>query len=115
MKLEALRALYEAVKAGRKLSPFDFLHAFGPSASAKQCNYWGAASRGDMNAALALMPAVLPDALVSSMDQDSNRRWYVTLTDIRGKFLAHDGADTPARALLLAILDVLIAIEEGKG
>jgi hypothetical protein len=71
--------------------------------------------QGDMNAALAFHEAVLPDALVSSMDQDSRRHWYVTLTDVRGQFLAHEGASHPAVALFLADMAALIAIEEGKG
>lgn len=116
MNLEALRALYEAMKAGTAtLSDF---RAVWPGSkyydAAETKSAYRAARGNDMNAALALMPAVLPDALVSSMDQDSRRRWYVTLTDIRGKFLAHEGADTLARALTLAILAALIAIEEEK-
>jgi hypothetical protein len=85
MNLEALHALYDAVKAG----------------------HWG-----DMNAVLALMPAVLPG--------------YIALCDTTGfaQVWKYESEAThtfselvpgqPARALLLAILAAVIAIEESK-
>lgn len=108
-RIAKLIALRDAVKEGRVIQACDAVEAF-PMRAVKACK----ASQCDMNAALAFHEAVLPGALVSSMDQDSRRRWYVTLTDIRGQFLAHNGASHPAIALLLADITALIAIEEEK-
>lgn len=112
---DALRALRDAVKAGTantdhlcEVWPADDLNAWRLN-----CHAWQA-NAGSLDAAHALHKAVLPNALVSSADQDSARRWYFTLSDISGAFLSHEGADTPARAWLLAILEALIA-QQGAG
>ena len=115
-RIAKLIALRDAVKEGRVIQACDAVEAFPMRADDMALPWLDAckASQCDMNAALAFHEAVLPGVLVSSMDQDSRRRWYVTLTDIRGQFLAHDGASHLAVALFLADMAALIAIEEEK-
>lgn len=109
MNLEALHALYDAVKAGH----WDVVAArdcFGMSKRPYYTAY--CASRGDMNAVLALMPAVLPGYIAlcdttgfAQVWKDESEATHTFSELVPGQ---------PARALLLAILAAVIAIEESK-
>jgi hypothetical protein len=112
-KLDDLRALYEAVKAGTLCAgelcisgeDLALIEAVFPMNDTDELpELVGMAMDGSIDAAHAMMKALLPDALVFSADQDSVGRWYFTLGSIRGDFLSHEGDADPARARLLAII-----------
>lgn len=110
MKLEALRALYEAVKADRSNLERNALAVFGDMEAAMGVV---PATYGSVDAALALKDALLPDAEVDRITQSKAlKRWTVILGI--GSHISRGDADRLARALLLAILAALIAIEERK-
>jgi hypothetical protein len=111
-----LQALYDAVKAGA--DEIDMLPAF-PDV---QHRNWIALilTPGDiraMGAAIALQKAVLPEWLMVEMSEGDKStyidNWVVVLgrREEDGIGLAEASARDPARALLLAILAVLIAQE----
>ncbi len=124
-RIDALRALYEAVKAGEARSdwmpwidPTDRTRGLLPYRFAD----FPAAYFGDLNAALALHEAVLPGWFFCI----ANNSAFVTKPD--GPMIVpfdwdgdmgqyHAEATTPARAWLLAILAALIdqAEKAGKG
>ena len=120
----ALRTLIEAVEAG-KWSPFYAVTALGSDRlkiDAKR------AFDGSVDAALALMEAVLPGVPVALHDMTldylgaqgwvakinwPHTVWQPTFT-APGPFAYEGRADTPARALLLAILKAVEATTAGK-
>jgi hypothetical protein len=113
-RLEALRGLYDAVKAGTAED-----HHFYAVWSASGPDWFIAsraidASSGSVDAALALIEATLPGWLVIAMGQDSRRHWYVSMTEYPGIGFSRENHKQLATALLLACLAALIAIEEGK-
>jgi hypothetical protein len=112
-KLEALRALHDAVKAGEWADKSDVQNfwrhcevAIIDDARALWIDAWNAYN-GSLDAAHALHKAVLPGWGWSVQDCGSPWALVVRIDT------AHDErGDTPARAWLLAILSALIAQEE---
>jgi hypothetical protein len=107
-----LQALYDAVKAGT-LPTFPVSYAaLGESAHTADRAY-----HGSLDAALTLHRAVLPDWVVENLGNvciDGTGGWNVRIVahDYLETFCHGVGqSDTPARALLLAILAALIAQE----
>jgi hypothetical protein len=129
-RLEALRGLYDAVKAGT------FPHASigigggrkRPTINGVDADFFDAARdayKGSVDAALALIEATLPDWTVNSLHQNRypdngmkpDGTWTCLLFAATPRAFLHQEqkAANPAAALLLATLAALIAIEEGKG
>ncbi len=107
-RLDALRALYDAVKVGTATAN-DFRAAF-PSAPHEQhtsVKAWraGKAYDGSVDAALAFIAGTLPGF---SYEIQSGPLCYARIG------FHHDYAAHPATALLLAALAAHIAQEEGK-
>jgi hypothetical protein len=106
-RLDALRGLYDAVKAG-KWEPDTARTVFGTQKDPYYTAYRAAA--GSVDAALALFADKLP-GWWCELRISTRPRAVIGYTGSK-----HDEqADTPAAALLLACLAALIAIEEGKG
>ncbi|MDE4176374.1 hypothetical protein PXK01_19635 [Phaeobacter sp. PT47_59] len=112
-RLEALKELAAKVEAGT----WDEVSEAFPLPALTFPNF-GRAYHGSLDAAKALHDALLPASwIVFSIDQDSARRWYVTLSDTTGRAgtIPHTGhRSNPARAWILAILRALIAQEESE-
>jgi hypothetical protein len=108
-KLDALRGLYDAVKAGEVIQSTDAVAVFPMDALAQRLPWLDLckASQGSVDAALALIAATLP-GYVWAAGPDYAGLFY-------GRRSHLESADTPATALLLANLAALIAIEYGKG
>lgn len=106
-KLDDLRALYEAVKAGTATDFRALLtDSNDPAERAKHCGWASGAYRGRLDTAHALMKATLPDAT-----------WWrrpdgVMCISIPNCLTIFTGEDPdPARAWLLAQLAALMAME----
>ncbi len=110
-RLDSLRALYDAVKAGT----LDY-DAFCPMWHQDGlCVEADNAYEGSLDAALALHNAVLPGWLMVEMSEGDEseyiNNWVVVLgrKEDEGGHLVEGNARTPARSWLLAILSALIA------
>ncbi len=123
-RIDALRALYEAVKAEETLTT-QFAAVFSNAGFTEAI----AAYSGSLDAALALHEVVLPGWLVGTMCQlldvgddmeytGTASDWMVNLARCDGTMrIDSEIAATPARSWLLAIIAALIAQAEkaGKG
>jgi predicted RNA polymerase sigma factor len=113
-RLDALRALYDGIKAGR-----DTIDLYPAFPEIEHRNLIALALLPNdlraVGAALAFIAATLPGAIVDLIAQDDRRRWEVVLVNSAFKFLAHEGQQEQlATALILAGLAAHIAEEEGK-
>jgi hypothetical protein len=112
-RLDALRALHDAVKDGMATS--DHFGAVWPPRASNTCllNIWGArAYNDDLNAARALHDAVRPGWAVNRISENrSFNRWTVEIGH-KAKYCI-GRSDKPARAWLLAVIASLIE-EEGE-
>ena len=112
-RLEALRALHETVKAGDATAKH--YRACWPGYMGSDTPYALNAARaadGSLDAALALMKAVLP-GWDYPIDNLQRIKPLAFVTDDGGPEFVGEAAD-PARALLLAILAALIAQAEAQ-
>lgn len=108
-KLDSLRALQAAVKAGTATDFRAILSDDDPPAErAKRCGWSASAHKGNVNSALQVFDALFP-----------GHHWELEENDDLGfmaRILVDDwhlaDAASPARALLLAILAALVAQEE---
>jgi hypothetical protein len=110
---DAIRALREAVEAGLEPSR-DEWRAIFPDLPDEDDDYPRnhmafAANQGWVDAALALMKAVLPGRRVLQFCELWSGEWLVRLEHKHDLPLAASMSDTPARALLHAILKALEA------
>lgn len=112
----SIRKLREAVEAGTW--PADFRAADIGVYGVTTMSMYEAFS-GSLDAALALMQAMLPGWMVAGIHQQDNGSWWCELregyiTSYSRVVIAPDNfsADTPARALLLAILKAKEATDE---
>jgi hypothetical protein len=118
-RLEALRGLYEAVKAGGYPDRQTEVMAFYLGGSIADCNAWANLARtanyGSVDAALALIAATLPGWAWGRWS--NGHMWVTDNVDNADRFTTSKGyhQDNPAAALLLACIAALIAIEEGNG
>jgi hypothetical protein len=111
-RLDALRALYEAVKAGKR---DDAVFAACGISPTQECQYLAVAlNPGDLRAvgaALAFIAATLPGWAWDVSDNGEAALW--PRDDLPGNWPIRGIArDNPARALLLAGLAALITREE---
>lgn len=110
-KLEALRELLEKVE-----SDLDTAHhhakAFPSESAGGHCTWHDShkASSGSMDASLSLFDAVLPGW---ECGFDSAGMTWVKQPGLRSSFRTHTKSN-PSRALLIAILEALISLEESK-
>lgn len=110
-KLESLIALLDAVKAGD--IPDDTETGAFKALGFAQMSRARSAYIGSLDAALALHNAVLPGGEVDNAYQSRSLGSWTVKIGLLDK--QHKGvADTFARAWLIAILEALIAMEEGK-
>ena len=118
MNLEALKALAEAVEAGRDDSE-KWRPAFGNGAYRAMRSF-----HGSLDAALALRDAVLPGWRVKQLHQFEAGHWIAGIYHPQGEdwpkwtmYPCFEAVNAnPARALLLAIIRALIAqAEKGEG
>ncbi len=108
-KLEALRALHDAVKAGGKRNAALGVNALFPYHQGRRALR---AYDGSLDAAHALHKAILPGWVVAEIAQDAPMAWAVRLGHVSELRETADGTDScPARAWLLAIISALIAQE----
>ncbi len=106
-KLENLIALRDAVKAGEYPDFCPIWHDDG------YCVHASGALCGSLDAAIALHNAVLPGCEVDNVYQSLSLGSWTVKIGLLDK--QHKGvADTFASAWLIAILEALIAMEEGK-
>jgi hypothetical protein len=120
-KLQALIELRDAVKAGdgagfRRANRAVFstpCQDMELQLREERCRH---AYKGSLDAAKALHEAVLPDFRLSGMHQKyKTMRWYVCIDRFDNPDVKFgEISDAPARAWLLAILEALIAQEQGK-
>ncbi len=108
-KLENLIALRDAVKAGEHPDFCPIWHDDG------YCVHASGALCGSLDAAIALHNAVLPgwEYGVTHNEDEPTPVAFVGEWGANG-IGKEASSDTPARAWLLAILEALIAMEEGK-
>ncbi len=115
-RLDALRAVYEAVKAGA--ATMHHFAAVWPSENAYGKTTWGTAhiafAEKDVNAALAFIAATLPDAEVDGITQSKARKlWWVRIG--LGPSVFSGEHRQLSSALLLAALAAHIAQVEVDG
>lgn len=108
----SIRALREAVEAGETLTPHDFIRTDTPLLRKHATDAW-LAQAYDMNAALALLKAVLPGWFPGVSQNIHTGLWYAWVQDFATAHYSATEAD-PARALLIAILKAMEA-QEGEG
>jgi hypothetical protein len=134
-RLEALRGLYDAVKAGTfcrnealsqeegALIDLCFEPIKGDVEAWEYVSMALSAEISAVGAALALIEATLPGWKVGSLSEFESGLWYARIYQPQGadwpkwtNYPSHEGtADNPGTALLLACIAALIAIKEGKG
>lgn len=116
-KLTALRELLAKVDAGGILQAIDVVGVWpmtpsGDSMWLHACK----ASKGSLDAAKALHNAAMPDQYSVALQYNRRFRAKAIVVDARGLRNWDSGDEwmDPARAWLIAILNALIAQEEGK-
>jgi hypothetical protein len=109
-RLEQLTAIRDAVRDGRENDAYDICKLLPIPA----IDLFQAAFRKDMNAALALFAALLPgwDYHIAG-DKTGTRASVRDLETYAVWIVGFTPTPDPARALLLAVLEALIAKEEG--
>lgn len=118
-KLEALTALRDKVKRGVDTAD-DHAAAFPSESAGGHCTWhdsYNASTNGSLDAAKALHAAVLPEWMWagSNAGSDGDKPLFMVAKVVNGTADERDtfeaGAENPARAWLLAILEALIEME----
>jgi hypothetical protein len=117
LRVDSLRALYGAVKAGEFPGDVTARDLGLPDGEIAILTFYEAFS-GSLDAALALHNAVLPDWYLSEISEAPDhgdypgKHWSVVIAPRNGPGNEEAAAATPARAMLLAILAAMIEQEE---
>jgi len=107
-KLEALTSLRDKVQAGDSTNDGSMFRVFGDSWTRCFDAY-----NGSLDAAKALQEAMLPKYKIS-LSEEADGEWRCLVGEVDVKRYSQVWEKTPARALLLAILEALIANEWAK-